>query len=807
MPGRDPTTGRFTGGGGGGETFGLWGIKLFGDTTGLKTDLDRAVAMTGKASSTAASALGSVAKAARDDMASAFKSMGSITGDVLGGITSAVFNLKTAIAAAVGTLGVASLVKGFIEAGAEVESYKTRLEAMTGSQAEANRLFKYMADLAATTPFELPNVVQAGITLKSFGADVEKTLKPVGDLAAFMGVDIVEAAGAFGRAFAAGAGAADILRERGVLALIQMKSGVDDLTTLSLPQFRDVLLRVMTDATGGIAGATDKLSTKWLGMTSNLRDAWFQFKNQVAEAGLFDFAERALKDLLAQIDELKKNGQLQAWAKIVSDYIIDAFVKVAQFLDANLVSAIQTATKGFLIMEVAVRGVANGVLILENGILGLRYAIDAGGLAIRKMLGIEESLGVTTEEVEKRLDRTTTMIAENSKRIGEFSRGINEALNALWQGEGTGMSDALKARLQSFAEILSRGALKIEDWAERAKASGTTVAEATAKSAEEIQKEIAQKRQEQMKEQLRLDEEALKAARARGEASYQDELNFLNKRIALLPVGTAARKQAEAEAAKFAQDTADRVFEHERALGLRSLEDEIARQKLKVEATLAGTEARMKAEETLFRLQQELQKKRQQAVPGAPGGAPGGFGEIPGAELTPELSPEERGQKFPGDWKKTIDDLYLVGREDLIDALYAKYGPTGDSRDLFRMQVEAGRVPPPIFSPELLTPPVGGGFAEEALRGLRPGPSTPQPAEDWWIKKQMGLDTSGVGESISGVKDAWIENMSTAETEVGASVDRILNKIDTGASRMADSLFERFTDQLIDRLQAEAARS
>ena len=60
-------------------------------------------------------------------------------------------------------------------------------------------------------------------------------IKPVSDLAAFMGVDVVEAASAFGRAFSAGAGAADMLRDRGVLPLIASFAGVDHVSELTLP--------------------------------------------------------------------------------------------------------------------------------------------------------------------------------------------------------------------------------------------------------------------------------------------------------------------------------------------------------------------------------------------------------------------------------------------------------------------------------------------------------------------------------------------------------------------------------------------
>jgi hypothetical protein len=131
------------------------------------------------------------------------------------------------------------------------------------AEKSVTELFALLQSLCShsITPFELKNVVEAGITVRAFGDSNATTLKAVADLAAFMGTDVTEAAAAYGRAFAAGAGAADILRERGVLALIQTRSGIDDLTKLSLPEFRRVLFESLVDTTGPIAGATERLAS------------------------------------------------------------------------------------------------------------------------------------------------------------------------------------------------------------------------------------------------------------------------------------------------------------------------------------------------------------------------------------------------------------------------------------------------------------------------------------------------------------------------------------------------------------------
>ena len=164
-------------------------------------------------------------------------------------------------------------VRGFIATSMQFEAVKVRLNAMFGSVERGTAAFETFNEVAATTPFTLTDVVEAGAALKAFGTNAEEMIKPTADLAAFMGVTATEAAQALGRAFAGGAGAADILRERGILQLVRDFKGIEDLSKLTLPQFRQALTDTLLDPASGIAGATDALSKTMTGMVSNLADA------------------------------------------------------------------------------------------------------------------------------------------------------------------------------------------------------------------------------------------------------------------------------------------------------------------------------------------------------------------------------------------------------------------------------------------------------------------------------------------------------------------------------------------------------
>jgi hypothetical protein len=109
--------------------------------------------------------------------------------------------------------------------------------------------------------------------LQAFGSVATETIQPITDLAAFMGTTATEAANAFGRAYAGGAGAADILREKGVLNIIKSFKGIEDLSKITLPEFRDALIDALEAPSIGIAGSAERMSKTFTGALSNMFDA------------------------------------------------------------------------------------------------------------------------------------------------------------------------------------------------------------------------------------------------------------------------------------------------------------------------------------------------------------------------------------------------------------------------------------------------------------------------------------------------------------------------------------------------------
>ena len=83
------------------------------------------------------------------------------------------------------TFAVGAAVKAvttLVGASARFEAVRTRLVGLTGSVDKANKAFDTFNTVAATTPFSLEDVVNAGAQLKAFGSDAEALIKPITDL-------------------------------------------------------------------------------------------------------------------------------------------------------------------------------------------------------------------------------------------------------------------------------------------------------------------------------------------------------------------------------------------------------------------------------------------------------------------------------------------------------------------------------------------------------------------------------------------------------------------------------------------------
>ncbi|HSG30598.1 MAG TPA: hypothetical protein VLB82_03535, partial [Thermodesulfobacteriota bacterium] len=284
-------------------------------------------------------------------------------------VRQSIFNLKNAFIG----LGASVVIKGFVDAGIQIENLEVQLKALFGSAKEGKKALKAVTDFAAGTPFELKNI-QQGITAlatvrkraEENGVSFEELLKITGNTATVLGGDFALAALQIQRSFSAGIGSAELFRERGVRAMAGFKEGVQVSVDGSIQGLKKAF------GTGGEYGRLlNDLSQTLFGTISNLKDAFFIFQTEVAQ-GFFGALKKNLGDLKSTVEanrnEIAEFGNMigtglsaaiQATAKTVKflkenmDLIIEAFKILIAF---KLVRFFYNLTTAITAAAVAMRG-------------------------------------------------------------------------------------------------------------------------------------------------------------------------------------------------------------------------------------------------------------------------------------------------------------------------------------------------------------------------------------------------------------------------------------------------------------------
>jgi tape measure domain-containing protein len=109
-----------------------------------------------------------------------------------------------------GLLGVAGGLAGIgksLQLAGDLETLTVSFETMTGSAEKGKAVLEEIRDLGKQTPFQFPDLAEAGKILLSFGSDAEDirdTLRQLGDVASGTGTSIVDMARIFGKNMATG---------------------------------------------------------------------------------------------------------------------------------------------------------------------------------------------------------------------------------------------------------------------------------------------------------------------------------------------------------------------------------------------------------------------------------------------------------------------------------------------------------------------------------------------------------------------------------------------------------------------------
>lgn len=239
----------------------------------------------------------------------------------------------TAVAGAAGLAGWA-FKEQFIDTAVEFERLETVLGVIEGSSEKARQSLDWVTQFAATTPYEINEVSEAFVRMRSYGIQpMNGLLRTVGDAASAMGKPLMQAVEAVADAMT---GENERLKEFGIVARAQGKKLVYEYAVNgktmtktaqkgSREQIEAALSAIWNEK---YAGAMKAQSETFAGMMSNLSDQWMQFKVAVMRAGLFDFLKSRLQMVLDRVNAMAKSGELQRWARDVSTRFMEVAKKV-----------------------------------------------------------------------------------------------------------------------------------------------------------------------------------------------------------------------------------------------------------------------------------------------------------------------------------------------------------------------------------------------------------------------------------------------------------------------------------------------
>lgn len=212
-----------------------------------------------------------------------------------------------------------SQLKEAVDMAAEMESTETAMSVMLGSMAKAKALLKEVKDLAASTPFEFPELADSARMLIAFGesaAEVPDTLRKLGDVASGVQMPIKDLATIFGKARVQQVLMTDDINqlvERGIPAITGLARvigvsdekirGMAEAGKLTFPLL-DQMFRNLTAQGGQYAGMMEKQSTTWKGLMSTLSDGWKELQVQLGTP-LMTELKPVLTDTISYLGTLK----------------------------------------------------------------------------------------------------------------------------------------------------------------------------------------------------------------------------------------------------------------------------------------------------------------------------------------------------------------------------------------------------------------------------------------------------------------------------------------------------------------------
>lgn len=414
---------------------------------------------------------------ANDKASKQFQNIHESASKNLGGVGSIASTAGAALVgfgAVAGTAAVA--VGGFaLKAADDLERGMMKYETLLGSAEEAQSRMSELTDFAATTPFQLDEIINADVMLQGFGIRSEKTLETIGNAAAISGSGFKDLALIMGQ-LSQDKSLENIrqLVDRGVVSFNELEEAgiqfADDRSVInSVEETYEAVTSIMENK---FAGGMDKLANTMSGKISTIKDTFTLAMAGFAEkSGLTDFAKDfldfAIDKLPGALETAKESfddisSTISEFTSPFIDEIPDIIENTKEFFEENKATILNTFD--------SLKDTFSSTIDLVIGIIGmLKDAWDNDFLGIQT--NIKTSIadikywGTVTIELFGGVIDTLDILANNYEyywnnmklTVFEF---VNDSLDALenWANDAISIANSVLPDFMKIAEADFSGA-------------------------------------------------------------------------------------------------------------------------------------------------------------------------------------------------------------------------------------------------------------------------------------------------------------------------------------------------------------
>lgn len=235
--------------------------------------------------------------------------------------------LKGTVAKLGGVMALVGTVKAGVGISSELEDYKNTLEVVMKDTQKAGDMFEWAVKKANKTPFDTKDVVEGAVRLESYGLSAKKMMDGIGDMAAVMNTDLMQAVEAVADAQN---GELERLKEYGITKkkIVEQanKMGFEGLVNnkgqiTDLEKFNLALMELMKN---NFAGGMERKAKSFSGAMSTISGVTktsiatlmgVDTDGSIAENSIFDVLRDSAVDLSNGLIKLQESGKLAEWGE------------------------------------------------------------------------------------------------------------------------------------------------------------------------------------------------------------------------------------------------------------------------------------------------------------------------------------------------------------------------------------------------------------------------------------------------------------------------------------------------------------